>query len=770
MSYKLIIVESPAKCNKIEKYLGSGYKCIASYGHITELDGLKSIDIENNFKATFKIANGKNQQVSKIKNMLKDTSEVIIATDDDREGEAIGWHLCNVLKLPVNTTRRMIFHEVTETAIQKAVSNLTKINMNLVYSQQARQILDLIVGFKISPILWKKISHTEKGLSAGRCQTPALKLVYENQKEIDVSPGKKMYNTTGYFTSKNLPFTLNYNHDNEEKLSTFLEDSANYKHKYRCGDIKNLIKSPPTPFTTSKLQQSASNELNISPKDTMKSCQILYEAGYITYMRTDSTTYSKEFIDISKNYIIDKYGSEYVHLNIDSLSEKNDKSVKKTKKEKNNNAQEAHEAIRPTDIKIIELDNNIGSRELRLYKLIHRNTLESCMSTAKYNTIKAIISAPDSLEYNYSTEQVVFPGWKIVAGYEKESPILNYLQTIKNDTIINYKKITAKVTMKDLKTHYTEAKLVQLLEQKGIGRPSTYSSLIDKIQERNYVKKMTIKGKEIECIDFELQDEQLTEISTKREFGNEKNKLVMQPIGIIVIEFLINNFDTLFKYDYTKNMEDKLDVIAKGDLVWYNLCKECLNDIDSLTSNIQLYTKDVIKIDDKHSYIIGKYGPVIKCEDNGNTTFKKVKEDIDVKKLQNGEYSLEDLLLQTNNGKNLGKYKNIDVILKNGKFGPYVEYNNQNKSIKNLLFDDIKLEDVISLLEESSSFGIIRKIDEDTSIRSGKYGDYIYHKKIKDKKPQFIKLNTFISKHGVNSYKTCEDKIIKEWIKNVLHL
>ena len=770
MSYKLIIVESPAKCNKIEKYLGSGYKCIASYGHITELDGLKSIDIENNFKATFKIANGKNQQVSKIKNMLKDTSEVIIATDDDREGEAIGWHLCNVLKLPVNTTRRMIFHEVTETAIQKAVSNLTKINMNLVYSQQARQILDLIVGFKISPILWKKISHTEKGLSAGRCQTPALKLVYENQKEIDVSPGKKMYNTTGYFTSKNLPFTLNYNHDNEEKLSTFLEDSANYKHKYICGDIKILIKSPPTPFTTSKLQQSASNELNISPKDTMKSCQILYEAGYITYMRTDSTTYSKEFIDISKNYIIDKYGSEYVHLNIDSLSEKNDKSVKKTKKEKNDNAQEAHEAIRPTEIKIIELDNNIGSRELRLYKLIHRNTLESCMSTAKYNTIKAIISAPDSLEYNYSTEQVVFPGWKIVAGYEKENPIFNYLQTIKNDTIINYKKITAKVTMKDLKTHYTEAKLVQLLEQKGIGRPSTYSSLIDKIQERKYVKKMNIKGKEIECIDFELQDEQLTEISTKREFGNEKNKLVIQPIGIIVIEFLINNFDTLFKYDYTKNMEDKLDVIAKGDLVWYNLCKECLNDIDTLTSNIQLDTKDVIKIDDKHSYIIGKYGPVIKCEDNGNTTFKKVKEDIDVKKLQNGEYSLEDILLQTNNGKNLGKYKNIDVILKNGKFGPYVEYNNQNKSIKNLLFDDINLEDVISLLEESSTFGIIRKIDEDTSIRSGKYGDYIYHKKIKDKKPQFIKLNTFINKHGVNSYKTCEHKIIKDWIKSVLHL
>ena len=702
--------------------------------------------------------------------MLKDTSEVIIATDDDREGEAIGWHLCNVLKLPVNTTRRMIFHEVTETAIQKAVSNLTKINMNLVYSQQARQILDLIVGFKISPILWKKISHTEKGLSAGRCQTPALKLVYENQKEIDVSPGKKMYNTTGYFTSKNLPFTLNYNHDNEEKLSTFLEDSANYKHKYRCGDIKILIKSPPTPFTTSKLQQSASNELNISPKDTMKSCQILYEAGYITYMRTDSTTYSKEFIDISKNYIIDKYGSEYVHLNIDSLSEKNDKSVKKTKKEKNDNAQEAHEAIRPTEIKIIELDNNIGSRELRLYKLIHRNTLESCMSTAKYNTIKAIISAPDSLEYNYSTEQVVFPGWKIVAGYEKENPIFNYLQTIKNDTIINYKKITAKVTMKDLKTHYTEAKLVQLLEQKGIGRPSTYSSLIDKIQERKYVKKMNIKGKEIECIDFELQDEQLTEISTKREFGNEKNKLVIQPIGIIVIEFLINNFDTLFKYDYTKNMEDKLDVIAKGDLVWYNLCKECLNDIDTLTSNIQLDTKDVIKIDDKHSYIIGKYGPVIKCEDNGNTTFKKVKEDIDVKKLQNGEYSLEDILLQTNNGKNLGKYKNIDVILKNGKFGPYVEYNNQNKSIKNLLFDDINLEDVISLLEESSTFGIIRKIDEDTSIRSGKYGDYIYHKKIKDKKPQFIKLNTFINKHGVNSYKTCEHKIIKDWIKSVLHL
>ena len=299
MTYSLIIVESPAKCSKIESLLGPGYKCIASYGHIREIKGgLSALNINDNFNVNFTISDTKKQQVTKIKKMIKDAKEVILASDDDREGESIAWHICETFKLPLKKTKRIIFHEITKSALVKAVNNTTLVNMRQVHAQLARQILDILVGFKISPILWEKISYTSSSsLSAGRCQTPALRLVYDNQKSIDASPGKKVYNTNGYFTSMDLPFSLNYNYENEEDISNFLEETVNHVHIYTCSKERKLIKKPPEPFTTSTLQQAASNELHMSPKRTMSLCQKLYESGYITYMRTDSKTYSKEFID-----------------------------------------------------------------------------------------------------------------------------------------------------------------------------------------------------------------------------------------------------------------------------------------------------------------------------------------------------------------------------------------------------------------------------------------------------------------------------------------
>jgi len=422
----LLIVESPAKCKKIEEFLGPGYKCLASFGHLRELSSLNNINIGDNFKPTFQVIDNslKKKQIDLLRKAINSADDVILATDDDREGEGISFHIMELFKLPENT-KRIVFNEITETALKNALQNPRKIDMNIVHAQQTRQILDLLVGFKITPMLWKFISqNSENSLSAGRCQTPALRLIYDNQTEIDTSDNKKVYNTIGFFTNMNLPFELNKQFENEEETLDFLEGSANFSHLYTCSQPTKVTKNQPEPFTTSRLQQTASNELHFSPKETMKLCQTLYEAGYITYMRTDSKKYSADFIDTAKDYIVRNYEPKYVNENIEQLicsnkcnnQIKNEKSVKKSDKNKviNNLAQEAHEAIRPTKISLKELPEKINSREKRMYKLIWENTLESCMSPAIYYSIKAQIQTYNSLVFNYTSELINFPGWKIV--------------------------------------------------------------------------------------------------------------------------------------------------------------------------------------------------------------------------------------------------------------------------------------------------------------------------------------------------------------------
>ena len=778
MSYTLVIVESPAKCDKIEKYLGPGYKCIASYGHLQQLASLKDIDFNNNFKPTFTPIEIKKQQINKIKNLITHCKEVVLATDDDREGEGIAWHICSLFDLSFEHTKRIIFHEVTEPAIKAAINNPVRLNMNMVNAQQGRQILDLLVGFKISPVLWQNISRTKVGLSAGRCQTPALRLIYDNQKDIDNSPGKKVYNTTGYFTDQNLPFVLNYNYDNEDKMVEFLEETTEHEHVITCENPKDSIRKAPEPFTTSTIQQTSSNELHISPKETMEICQKLYEGGYITYMRTDSKIYSKEFIEKASIFIVKKYGDGYedypdplLHPLVRIWNDTDNKKPKKTSKKINKKEkdtpppQEAHEAIRPTNINIEKLpdDGDFTSREVRLYRMIWRNTIESCMVDAIYKTFTAKITAPEKHEYKYLTEQIIFPGWKLVNGYEETNPIYNYLQTIKKG-IINYKKIVCKLTIKDLKSHYTEAKLVQLLEQKGIGRPSTFSSLVEKIQERGYIKKENIKGKIITCTDYELEDDEITELENKREFGNEKNKLVIQSIGVIVLEFLLKTYKNLFEYEYTKNMEDILDLIAKGEKEYHELCSECLSEIEQSSYTVARDNKEDIIIDKNHIYMIGKHGPVIKYINPDNvkdTKFLSVKKDIDLDKLRNGEYTIKEILEDSNLNKKLGSYKDNELFLKKGQFGLYVVWGENKKSINNIQIkeSDITLDDIIPYIENNSNPNIVREITPELSIRNGKYGDYIFYKTNKMSKPKFYKLNEF-----KENYKTCDNTVLKEWI------
>jgi len=745
----LVIVESPAKCKKIESYLGPGYKCIASFGHIREIaNGLKSIDVKNNYDVIFKTIPSKGKYIKSLREAIKKSKEVILATDDDREGEAIAWHICKTFKLSVSSTKRIIFHEITKPAIQAAVANPTRINMDTVNAQLARQVLDLLVGFTISPILWKHISRNTKGsLSAGRCQTPALRLVYEQQKLINESPGRKVYDTTGIFTKKNISFTLNNNHDDEDKMAEFLEESANFEHKYSVSKPRVTTKNPPIPFTTSALQQKASNEFNFSPKQTMRLAQTLYENGHITYMRTDSKKYSKEFVNTAKKYIKKEYGEDYVSNNLTKLVN-NEGGEKKKKKKKDNNAQEAHEAIRPTKINIntLTVAGKITAREVKLYNLIWRNTVESCMSAAKYYSITAKITAPENHLYKYSSEQVIFPGWKIVEGYEQDNKEYTYLLSVKTDKILNYKQIYSKVTLKDLKKNYTEAKLVQMLEKKGIGRPSTFSSLISKIQDRGYVKKQNVEGKKVSCVDFKLVGEELDEIETTRVFGNEKNKLIIQPVGIMVYEFLGKHFDNLFNYDYTKNMEDDLDKISKGEKIWHHLCDECNIQIKSSATEIK-ESRETYKIDEHHIYMIGRYGPVIKYEKDGKTSFKNVKKNLDMEKLKNGGYTLKEVIdtAKKSGGKKcLGEFKGNEVYIMTGKFGNYINCNGKNSSISHIKKDmnDITLTDVLDVLngKKTQNSNVLKVITEEISVRKGKYGPYVFYKTNKMKKPKFISM------------------------------
>ena len=621
----LVIVESPAKCKKIEEYLGPGYKCLASYGHLQELSSLKNIDIENNFKPTYTVIDNtiKKKQIEILRKEIKNAKEVILASDGDREGEKIGYSIIELFKLPL-TTKRITFNEITESAIQCAIKNPKTINMDIVHAQQARQILDILVGFKVSPMLWKFITKPkgkEHSLSAGRCQTPALRLIYDNDNDINKSEERKVYNTTGYFTNSIIAFDLSPQgkHESEDEITDFLDGSADFSHIYNCSQPVKVYKKPPEPFTTSRIQQVASNELHYAPKETMRICQLLYEGGFITYMRTDSKTYSAEFLDTVKEYIVRTYaqGEKYIGENIDSMATgavKEPDKKKNAKKTEKPPPQEAHEAIRPTNISLCELPENMDSKERRMYKLIWETTLESCMTSASFHSVTANISSFQDTKFVYTSELIDFPGWKIVAKkYSTENKEYQYLQQIKQNSIIPYKKICARVSIKGSKPHYTEARLVQLLEEKGIGRPSTFSSLVDKIQERGYVKKEDIKGKELICKDYELENDEICEIETKREFGNEKGKLVLQPLGRVVMEFLEKHFDDLFNYNYTSLMEDALDKIAKGEYIWHELCNKCNKEIETLVDGLKDETKIEIKIDENNTYMIGKYGPVIKC-------------------------------------------------------------------------------------------------------------------------------------------------------------
>ena len=770
----LVIVESPAKCKKIEGYLGKKYKCVASFGHIYELD---SISEKDNYKPKFVLLKSKSKYIKSLRDNIKKASEIIIATDDDREGEAIAWHICRLGKLPIATTKRIIFHEITKHAIIDAVSNPTVIDMDKVNAQLGRQILDRMVGYTISPVLWKKFFYGSKsgqnksgqnksGLSAGRCQTPALRLVYDNQQDIDASPGRKIYNTSGYFTEMDLEYKLNHCFEDKESTESFLEESVNFQHMIQTGKESLSTRGSPLPFSTSSLQQKASSELNYTPKQTMALAQKLYEGGYITYMRTDNKKYSSDFVSQTIEFIKDEWSVDdsYIRGDIDiiTISGKGEGKGKAGNKSKaTDNAQEAHEAIRPTDPKT--RNATLGSKENKLYLLIWTNSLESCMSDATFKVMTSIITAPMKYKYKHVEDMVEFPGWMIIKGYLETNNKYTYIKSLQKE-IIGYKNIYSKEGLTDLKSHYTESRLVQLLEKNGIGRPSTFSSLISKIQDKGYVTKCNIDGTVSQCTDYKLIGDELEEIELERVFGNEKNKLCIQPLGLMVIEFLIKTFDTLFEYTYTGKMEDELDKISNGVSEWQDLCRACDTNMKDIISATSIVKTEII-IDENHTYIVGRYGPIIKCNDNGKITFKQVKSDLDMDRLDRGGYNLQDIIqavAQRLVDRLLGEYIGKDVILKNGKFGKYMTYDSKNYSLKGME-GEITLKRAIPIIQgvKSSNASILKILNDDTSVRKGKFGSYVYYKTDKMKKPRFFGLK------GMN-ISTMNDTCILEHIQTLV--
>jgi len=825
----LLIVESPAKCSTILKYLGPGYRCIATMGHMRYLDGLDSIDVKNDYKLTFTIMDSKKAQIEKIKSEMKMAARILLSTDDDREGESIAWHICDMFNLPLETTERITFHEITKDALERAVLHPKKINMNIVHSAHARQILDLLIGYKISPLLWQHIS-SDKGsaLSAGRCQTPALRIIYDNELERiqlndnnDKNQKKENsyhYSVYGYFTKFNLPFSLTTTFQSDKEnisaLESFLQKSIHTNTKYtfkRNGSPSTHRSKAPEPFTTSRLQQSASNEFAFSPSETMESCQKLYEHGLITYIRTTGKSYSAEFMTSAHRFIREKWGEKY------SKEYENGKGEMCVV----NDTVAAHEAIRPTDLTRLMLSGDFHAREQKMYKLIWKNTLESCMSDYTFllleTAIDTNIQCSVHYSYMYTCQKSLFCGWKAVQGFTNEQlhqqTMMDYLLNVRENSEIPCNKIETKISF-DLigAPHYTEARLIQLLEEKEIGRSSTYSAIVEKIKEREYVKKQNVSGQKVECVEHlvETQEKKISCIKTWREFGNENNKLIITPLGKNVVEFLISHFPDLFSYNYTRNMEAQLDDIAvtiepnestqsKDKLK--TVCDECFREIRENIAKYKTIKKEktFFKIDEEHVFLNGKYGPTImvlrpadieKYSNTGgevnyneliqsdNVTFKRVKSGIMIEDLQNGKYTttnlseilVEDSLIE----RVVGTYGGFDVLLKNGRFGKYVVWGKdgiQRKSIEKThlhskTIPDISLDEVIRIIEnepESDTgtdlIGIIRTINDDISIRNGKYGDYIFYKTANMKKPKFISLK------GLNKdYKKCADADIISFV------
>ena len=744
----LVIVESPAKCKKIEKFLSkkkeNNWIVKASYGHITELKPSlqDSIDIQNNFKPSYQVSESKQRVVNELSKISKKKNvEVIIATDPDREGEAIGYHLVKVLDLDINKTKRIYFNQITEKAVLKSLDNPTYINMDLVNAQQARCILDKLVGYEISPVLWK---HVKFGLSAGRCQSPALRLLCEKENKIKEFHKKSYFKLSGDFNFPNKDIFMNAVCEKsfQDKNSALKIMNQFINDKFIIQEIKKSTskRNPSSPFTTSSLQQEASTKLSISPKDCMSLAQKLYENGYITYMRTDSVDLSEESKKNIESYINSEYGEKYYY---------NEKKEGIRHKNKSKNSQEAHEAIRPVDISKLTVPNSLTSRGQRLYQLIWKRTVSSQMTPHTLEISKITIESQNTKEFfTTSLENTLFEGYNIIYqnNTNKDKDLVNFIKNVKEGSKIEYQIIKAEEKYTKPISRYSEASLIKELEKLGIGRPSTYSGIISKIQEKMYVEKKTIEGEKLETTNIELKNNKIKESKDKVTYGGEKDKLFVSDIGNIVNDFLIKNFSEengkgIIDYDMTSNMEEKLDKIAEGNQDWIDTIK---NTYITFHPKVEELNKQKSREKDNYKKILGhdedglEIG--ITMGKNGLVFYKKGKDFKskwkfaainDSKELE--KITLEDAKLSLVFPKKIGKIDKKDVIIKHGKFGYYINHNSKNFSLNSLDPNKIDIEKAKEIITNEHGNGndneSIGKYDEvDIFFKTGKFGNYLSYK------------------------------------------
>ena len=733
MSKNLVIVESPAKAKTIENYLGKEFIVKSSIGHIRDLPkkGGLGIDIENGFLPKYEVSEDKKKVVEDLRKDVNKAETVWIATDEDREGEAIAWHLEEVLNLKEKEVKRIVFHEITKKAITKAVKNPRQINKNLVDAQQARRVLDRLVGFKLSPVLWRKV---KQGLSAGRVQSVAVRLIVEREKEIEEFNTVPFFKTIALFKNTNdieFKAELSKKFNSASESEHFLRSCIGEKFIVNEVQKKPAKKSPPPPFTTSTLQQEASRKLGYSVSQTMSIAQKLYESGHITYMRTDSFNLSKDALTDAENQIQKLYGTEY--------------SQKRVFSTKSKGAQEAHEAIRPTEMinKSIDLESN----QKRLYNLIWKRTIASQMSDVKLERTSVKISTPDpNLNFVAKGEVVNFEGFMKVYTEGRDEEIEednNILPEINKKDSLNLKEVSSIERFSKHPARYTEATLVKKLEDLGIGRPSTYASIITTIQKRDYVVKESREGFSRNFQTLRLENQEISIVQNSENTGTEKNKMFPTDIGVVVNGFLVQNFQKVLDYGFTAMVEKDFDEIAIGKKRWNNMIEGFYGDFSKTVEDVagnsdKVSGEKMLGVDPvsgKNVYVrIGPFGPMAQIgerqleENQPKPKFASLLKNQSIQTI-----SLESALELFKLPRIVGQYDGEDVVAAIGRFGPYLRHKGKFTSINKKNGDDpfsIKIDRAIELIKikiKADEERIISSFDGEPLIQvlNGRYGPFI---------------------------------------------
>ncbi len=727
----LVIVESPTKAKTFENYLGQDFTVKASLGHIRDLQDKKlSIDIEKGFVPEYVIPADKKKIVEELKKAAAKAGTVWLASDEDREGEAISWHLCEALGLDPKKTNRIVFHEITKDAIQKALQNPRTIDMNLVNAQQARRILDRLVGYELSPILWRKFMPN---LSAGRVQSVALRLIVDREKEIINFDNEQYYKVESTFHPEGaapnvkVKATLDTRFSGFDKARKFLEDSIGATYTVDSLDAKEASRCPAPPFTTSTLQQEAAHKLHFPISVTMRLAQSLYERGLITYMRTDSTNLSTLALGTCKKYITENYGAEY------SRTRQFHTTVK--------GAQEAHEAIRPTFVEHSSIEGS--AQEQKLYNLIWKRTVASQMADAKLlNTNIKVNSDKRSEKFNIVASQVLFDGFLKLymesrddeADPEEET----ILPPVKVGQVLDSKGISAIAKFTQAPARYSEATLVKKLEELGIGRPATWNQIIGKLTtDRGYVVKGDKEGKKLTVTNLALKNGSITTSEKVETIGAEKGKLLPQEIGMMTTDYLVNNFPTVLDYDFTASVEKDFDSIAEGDKVWNTVIRNFYGPFhrkvkESMTDRSFNRVSREIGIDPSDGQMItarfGQFGPYVQKGEGENRQFASLGKGQLIETL-----TLEEARSLFQLPRTVGQSEGVDIIVTKGRFGPYIKFGDTNVSLPRGT-DPMKvsLDECVRLItasKEKTPVNSVLKEFQESGIQviNGRYGAYLKH-------------------------------------------